>query len=45
MTLFLCCVFSPPLQFSSVQATEQKRLFLDKDGDLKVSNAWFQHGD
>lgn len=42
LTLFLCfVVFVFPVQFFSAHAIEQKRLFLDKDGELKVSNVWF----
>lgn len=29
-----------PLQFSLAHALEQKHLFLEKDGELKVSNSW-----
>lgn len=40
LTLFVVW-FPPPLQFSSAHAIEQKRLFLNKDGELKVSHDWF----
>lgn len=38
----LTILFFSPLQFSSARAFEQKRLFLDKDGELKVSNGWIR---